>query len=63
MVAQLFQMKDNQYVGRWHERHPIAPKNPLTNKRIIGEVYFYRIRNPYQTDSSDLVAEKAAKAL
>jgi hypothetical protein len=39
----LFQRKGDEFVGRWHEKHPIAPKNPLTNKRIIGEVEFYRI--------------------
>jgi hypothetical protein len=40
-------------VGRFHEEFPISSKNPLTNKRIVGEVEFYKIRNPDFLKSSE----------
>lgn len=42
----LFQRKGTEFVGRFHDKHPISSKNPLTNKRIIGEVEFYKVTNP-----------------
>ena len=41
----LFKKKDQNFVGRFHEKYPISVKNPITNARIIGEVEFYRITN------------------
>jgi len=34
-------------VGRFHPDLNIAAVNPLTNSRIVGEVEFYFIENPY----------------
>jgi hypothetical protein len=51
-------------VGRFHEKFPISSRNPLTNKRIIGEVEFYRIVNPERGNASNRdIARKATLAL
>jgi hypothetical protein len=34
----IFKKKDGEYVGRFHQKHPITAGNPLTNSRIVGEV-------------------------
>ena len=41
----IFKKRNNEFVGRFHERWPITAKNPKTNCRIIGEVEFYKIVN------------------
>ena len=41
----LFKKKNDQFVGRFHERYPITVKNPITNAKIVGEVYFFKITN------------------
>ena len=57
----LFQKKDNQFVGRFHDKYAIVAKNPVTNsvskqlnlkflQRIIGEVEFYKISNKLAQD-------------
>ena len=51
-------------MGRFHEKHPISAKNPLTNKRIIGEVEFYKIKNPeLNRSSNEEIARKATLAI
>jgi hypothetical protein len=51
-------------VGRFHEKHPISAKNPLTNKRIIGEVEFYKVKNPeLNRASNEEIARKATLAI
>lgn len=41
----LFKKKNDQFVGRFHERYPITVKNPITNAKIVGEVFFFKITN------------------
>lgn len=43
----LFKKKDGEYIGRFHSKHPFTADNPLTKKRIVGEVLFFKIENPY----------------
>ena len=43
----IFKKKDGEYVGRFHQKHPITAGNPLTNSRIVGEVLFFKVENPY----------------
>ena len=38
---------DGSYVGRFDPDSGITVTNPLTNARIIGEVEFYLVENPY----------------
>ena len=42
----IFERKGDEVVGRFHALYPISSKNPMTGKRIIGEVEFYKITNP-----------------
>jgi hypothetical protein len=60
----IFQRKGPAFVGRFHEKFPISSKNPLTNKRIIGEVEFYKVTNPEVNQiSNEEIARKATIAL
>ena len=42
-----FKKKSDDYVGRFHPVHAINSTNPLTNTKIVGEVEFYKVENPY----------------
>ena len=51
-------------MGRFHDKYPISSKNPLTNKRIVGEVEFYKVTNPELGQLSEAeIAIKAQQAL
>ena len=43
----LVRKKGQDFVGRYHPEFAISSLNPLTNSKIIGEVEFYIIENPY----------------
>jgi hypothetical protein len=43
----IFQKKNEEFIGRFHNQNAINAINPLTNARIIGEVEFYMVENPY----------------
>jgi hypothetical protein len=43
----IFKKRGEEYVGRFHTECNMAALNPLTNNRLIGEVEFYFIENPY----------------
>ena len=47
IIKLLFKKKDGEFIGRFHHLYPITAVNPLTNNRIIGEVLFFKIENPY----------------
>ena len=43
----IFKRKRDQYIGRFSENGTISTINPLTNQKLVGEVEFYLIENPY----------------
>lgn len=43
----IFKKKGDDFIGRFNTDNPVAAINPLTNSRLIGEVEFFIIRNPY----------------
>jgi hypothetical protein len=43
----LFRKRGDVWVGRFDKDAPISALNPLTNAKIIGEVEFYKIENPF----------------
>lgn len=43
----IFKKKNQEFVGRFDLVNPLTAINPLTNSRLIGEVEFYKIENPY----------------
>ena len=47
IIKLLFKKKNEEFIGRFHHLYPITAVNPLTNSRIIGEVLFFKIENPY----------------
>mmetsp|Transcript_33591 Transcript_33591/g.51688 ORF Transcript_33591/g.51688 Transcript_33591/m.51688 type:complete len:164 (+) Transcript_33591:1441-1932(+) len=47
IIKIIFKKKGDSYVGRFHPDFNIAATNPLTNNRIVGEVEFFFIENPY----------------
>ena len=64
MLRILFERKGEELVGRFHQTYPICCKNPLTGKRINGEVEFYKIINPeIGLASGQEIADKATEAL
>jgi len=38
----------DEIVGRFHPENGITPRDPLSNNRIIGEIEFYLISNPFE---------------
>ena len=47
IVKLIFKKRGEEYVGRFHSECGVTALNPLTNNRLIGEVEFYWIENPY----------------
>ena len=47
IIKLLVKKKGDDFVGRYHPECAISSLNPLTNNKIIGEVEFYLIENPY----------------
>lgn len=47
IIKLLFQKKGEDFVGRFHPEIAITSINPLTNSRLIGEVEFYFVENPF----------------
>ena len=47
MLKILFRKRGDDWVGRFDKDAPISALNPLTNAKIIGEVEFYKIENPF----------------
>ena len=47
IIKLIFKKKNDEFIGRFHQTHSISAKNPLTNSRLIGEIEFYLIENPY----------------
>lgn len=43
----IFKKRGEEYVGRFHHECGVTALNPLTNNRLIGEIEFYFIENPY----------------
>ena len=43
----IFKKKNADFVGRFDLMNPLTAINPLTNSRLIGEVEFYKIENPF----------------
>ena len=43
----IFKKKGDEFIGRFNTENPITAINPLTNARLIGEVEFFIIKNPY----------------
>ena len=47
IIKLIFRKKGDDFVGRFHPEFAITSINPLTNSRLIGEVEFYFVENPY----------------
>ena len=43
----IFKKRGEDFVGRFHPECGVVALNPLTNNRLIGEIEFYFIENPY----------------
>jgi hypothetical protein len=47
IIKIIFKKRGEEFVGRFDPEFSLASLNPLTNNRIIGEVEFFYIENPY----------------
>ena len=47
IVKLIFKKRGEEFVGRFHSECSVTALNPLTNNRLIGEVEFFFIENPY----------------
>jgi hypothetical protein len=47
IIKLLFKKRGDELVGRFDPEYSLSPQNPLTNNRIIGEVEFFFVENPY----------------
>ena len=47
IIKILFKKRGDEFVGRFDPDYTLASLNPLTNNRIIGEVEFFFVENPF----------------
>lgn len=47
IIKLLFKKRGDDLIGRYDPDYSFPALNPLTNNRIIGEVEFFFIENPY----------------
>lgn len=49
IIKLIFKKLGAEFVGRFHHKYAITAKNPLTNTKLVGEVEFFQISNPFLT--------------
>lgn len=47
VLKHLFRKKDDEYIGMFEAESSVTPKIPFSDNRILGEVEFFIIENPF----------------